>query len=538
MCLNPLHRPNPNLGCNPKAGLMFMKDTTSKFIEVPCGHCPECVALKQNQLTQRVENESKYSYLYFCTLTYDNKHLPCYRVLVPSFGRTEESCSTSRCNLVPVEPFPSLFEDASLGVSESSSSNNFPRPANVQSITPEDCERFLADESFAIPDHDPFLTVSEDMENVDDTDIYSAIDYKEVFMPYADIHHIQLLLKNLRDNNPVEGRYLRYIAVSELGKRRARPHFHILFFVEKLPSDDKFTPLRLEKPLRDYVKSHWAVNIGTRKNPVWEPRFTYRRCYRGGKLYQNFDLHYVDPKVTTEGVLNVAYYVTKYMMKPSAKEMARQQFLKLNLDETQYNTTWNRIKCRLLISKGLGLDVRFETIEQTEYVPLPLDQYAKVLDADDLPPDFRPDATPVVRKKRVMIPNFELAQWIHDTMVRGLNESNPHPIYVDLNGKHRPLARYYQDKFYIYTSIDALDFWFNATPDQVTPPPYNPHKIKSLEYAHKKRLEAVDSKGDFDHLSSSLDTLLFDSLPDSGDTLCRRPYYSNSNVYHLGTDSL
>ena len=507
MCLNPIQRPNPNLGCKPRAGLMFMKDTTSKYIDVPCGHCAECVCLKQNQLAQRIENESKYSYLYFCTLTYDNKHLPRYRVLVPTYERKSVS-DGSRQNLV--------------------------------AVTPEDAERFLQDEALDLPNSDPFLTISDSDrdEGVDLTDAYEAEEYKEIYMPYADIHHVQLLLKNLRDNNPVGGRYLRYVAVSELGKSRARPHFHILFFVEKLPGDDKFTPVNLERPLREYIKAHWAVNVGTRKNPIWEPRFTYRGRYYGGKFYRNYDFHYVDPKQTTEGVLNVAYYVTKYMMKPSAKEQARQQFLKLNLDEDQYNTTWSRIKCRLLISKGLGLDVRFETIEQTEYVPLPLDEYAKVLDADDLPPDVRPDAIVKIRKKRVMIPNFELAQWIRDTMIRGLQEENPHPIYIDYNGKHRPLARYYQDKFYIYTTMAALDFWFNATPNQVNPPAYDPEKVKKKENDHKKRIDRVDRKGDFDLLSSAMDSALFGDLPDSGERVRRILNCTRTNVYHLGTDEL
>lgn len=503
MCLNPISRPNPNLGCKPSSGYMFMKDLKSKFIEVPCGHCAECVALRQNQLAQRVENESKYAYLYFCTLTYDEKHLPRYRVLVPTVERARPD--GSRENLVP--------------------------------ITPSDAEAFLQDESFDTPDRDPFSVLPEDSA-LDKTDLYAATHCKEILMPYADIHHIQLLLKNLRDNNPVGGRYLRYLAVSELGKTRARPHFHILFFVEKLPGDDKFTPLNLERPLREYVKAHWAVNVGTRKNPIWEPRFTYRKRFYGGRLYQNFDLHYVNPNTTTDGVLNVAYYVTKYMMKPSAKEQARQQFLKLNLDENQYETTWKRIKCRLLISKGLGLDARFETLEETQYVPLPLDVYAAVLDADDLPSSTRPDAIPVVKKRRVMIPNFELVQWIRDTAARGLKEKNPHPIYVDLNGNHKPLARYYQDKPYIFTPMMALDFWLNASYDQVYKPNYDPEKIKRQEKKHEERMQTVDKKGNFDFLSAALDSALFGSVPDSGCSVRGRYDIPGAAVYRLGTDKL
>lgn len=498
MCLNPLQRPNPNRG-QAHIGLNFLKDCDNQYIYVPCGHCPECISMRQSQLVQRVENESKYSYLYFCTLTYDNRHLPSLSVFVPTVRHEDENHVDT-----PLVP-----------------------------ITPDDAERFLEDEGF------DFSGPGSCDETLSDDEYQEAWDLQELKFPYADIHHIQLLLKNLRDNNPTGERRIRYVAVSELGKTRARPHFHILFFIEKLPGDDKFTPLNLEKPLRDYIKEHWAVNVGTRKNPIWEPRFTYRKRYYGGKLYQNFDLHWVNPNLTTEGVANVAFYVTKYMMKPSPKEEARQQFLKLNLQEEQYEKVWSQIKCRLLVSKGLGLDASFETVERIEYIPLPLDEYAKVLDAEDLPESVRPDCKRVVLKKRLMIPNFELVQWIHDTMRRGLKEESPHPIYVNHNGDHVPLCRYYQNQALIYTPLDAMDFWFNTNPDDVKPHYLLSKKEKDAKYVQfKEKLKTVDKKGDFDLLSTAMDTHLFGDWSDDCDRIHRVLDHSNGTVIRLGTDKL
>ena len=194
MCLNPILRPNPNRG-QAHIGLNFLKDCENQFVRIPCGHCPECVAIRQNQLVQRVENEAKYSYLYFCTLTYDNKHLPIYNVLVPTSGDVED----------------------------------VDRSQTLLPITPADAEEFLQDEDYDCNFPDPFTALGED-------ELVEPENVKPISMPYADIHHIQLLLKNLRDNNPTGNRRLRYVAVSELGKTRARPHFHILFFVERLPN--------------------------------------------------------------------------------------------------------------------------------------------------------------------------------------------------------------------------------------------------------------------------------------------------------------
>lgn len=497
MCLNPILRPNTNRGLA-HIGLNFLKDCENQFIRIPCGHCPECIAIRQNALIQRVENESRYSYLYFCTLTYDNKHLPSLDILVPKVVNTSEPDKP----LVP--------------------------------ICPDDAEKFLDSEDF------DFGNVRDDFETPKDGEYIEAVELQKISMPYAEIKHIQLLLKNLRDNNPCPGRRLRYLAVSELGKRRARPHFHILFFVEKLPADDKFTPLNMEKPLREYIKTHWAVNVGTRKNPVWEPRFTYRKRFYGGKLYQNFDLHYVNPNLTSEGVQNVAYYVSKYMLKASPKEEARQQFLKLNLQEEQYEKVWKQIKCKLLISKGLGLDASFETVERVEYVPLPLDEFAALYDADDLPPDASETTKRVIIKRRIMIPNFELCQWLHDTMRRGLSDpDNPHPIYVDLCGKHRPLARYYQNKSYIYTTLDAMDFWFNSDPDKCRPHwQLSPEEKDKLFTKYYRQVKAVDSHGEFDLLSSAMDKYLYDGDDSKLGCVHRACACPDTVTIRLGTDEL
>ena len=101
MCLNPITRPNTNRGLG-HIGLNFLKDCDNQNIYIPCGHCPECVAMRQNQLVQRVENEAKYSYLYFCTLTYDNKHLPRYTVLVPTAQVQDQDSNESA--LIPITP--------------------------------------------------------------------------------------------------------------------------------------------------------------------------------------------------------------------------------------------------------------------------------------------------------------------------------------------------------------------------------------------------------------------------------------------------
>lgn len=138
---------------------------------------------------------------------------------------------------------------------------------------------------------------------------------KEQVFPYANFKHVQDMFKRFRKND-VFGRPFRYIAVSEYGKRHGRPHFHIIFLLKKYADDNEFESLRLEKLVYDNFKSGWSINIGTNKFPVYESLFTYQERYEGRQLKSNFDAHLVIP-FGADGTADVAYYVTKYIMKSS-----------------------------------------------------------------------------------------------------------------------------------------------------------------------------------------------------------------------------
>lgn len=79
MCLTPQRIPNPYRGLQ-HIGLNYLHDCTAKFIEVPCGHCASCIALKQSYMVQRAQCETFSNDLWFCTLTYNNRALPILQV--------------------------------------------------------------------------------------------------------------------------------------------------------------------------------------------------------------------------------------------------------------------------------------------------------------------------------------------------------------------------------------------------------------------------------------------------------------------------
>lgn len=515
MCLNPILRPNTNRkgpGYRTRIAAQmsaFGKDVDSTLIYVPCGHCADCVAAKQHSLIQRVQSESQYNHLFFATLTYDNDHLPRLTLEVPV---TNDACALES---VPEEHTGTL-DFAGFDVPNGSSPVLSEDTLDRLRALDDQIDACLQDDDFTghLDANDSNPLAHPDVVDGSTGEILCE-EYKTLTLPYADIHHVQLLLKRLRDNNPLKGRTIRYLAVSELGKQNGRPHFHILFFVEKRDEDFYIDNGRkvvkpsfwynAENRLYMAVFRYWAVNVGTRKNPIYEPLFTFRKRFRAGKLYTNFDLHYVDPEQTTDGTANVAYYVTKYLMKASEKERRRQQFLRLNLDDAQYTAAWNTIKSRLLISKGLGLDARFETIEKTFAVRnenCSCCDYANYIqhieELDDLPdPDYSP-VSYVMKRTRIMVPNFELTEKLHKDVTIDAGVS-PGPIFIGPDGVHRPLGRYYQRFECIYSTLDFLTIYLNYDDRNDTPRYALPKAEKDkLARAHSRRLRIIDQNGTFD----------------------------------------
>ena len=234
---------------------------------------------------------------------------------------------------------------------------------------------------------------------------------------YADVSDVQKMFKRLRKSNAF-GRPFRHFSVSELGSQRARPHFHIVFLVPKFSNDDFRTPLILEKKMFDAVLAEWRRNYGSNRKPIWKPLCTYVRKMVRGRLRTNYDLHYVSPSASKNGESDVAFYVLKYMMKPSEKSTRLRQALSLNLDEEEYESIWSLVKPRHFESENLGLSLKH-------------------------PPDK------IYKHLRLGI---ESSKGISD-----------YPLFLNpISGKPFPLARYYRNKGNIFSVQDFLDFDFNS----------------------------------------------------------------------------
>lgn len=188
---------------------------------------------------------------------------------------------------------------------------------------------------------------------------------------YCDYADFQKMVKRLRGKNAFT-RPFNYLCVTERGSTKGRPHYHALFFLPRYRTDTESTPAQLETILYNAVRSEWRRNIATTiakkdtkrykageiipntRNPIYKPLFTYKCKYVSGVLKRNYDLHYCKEKDGQKGNLDVMYYVTKYIFKPSRYERALYKSLKDQLTPEDFTHVWNKIRSRAYFSTSYG----------------------------------------------------------------------------------------------------------------------------------------------------------------------------------------
>lgn len=277
------------------------------------------------------------------------------------------------------------------------------------------------------------------MESLDSYVYFSTFTYDDLHLPslnvngynirFADFSHFTDMVKRIRNDN-LFTRPFSYFAVSELGKTRARPHFHCLWFLPKYSKDIDFTPYKLETILYDTLKNQWKVNKGSRRSPVYEPLFQFHSKYYHGKVYSNFDTHFVRPVLGPSSTDSVAFYVMKYLLKGSSHDRKLQQALRLNLEPSEYTDIWNRVKSQSRMSKhfGYGYNPYCSGCNKRCYYPSP-----RVLDYIKM-------------------------------CIKKTPFGSPYPCFFSpLDGSSYPLAPYYQSRSCFYSFEDALPILLNSS---------------------------------------------------------------------------
>lgn len=170
----------------------------------------------------------------------------------------------------------------------------------------------------------------------------------EFKLAHVDIADWQKMIKMIRKHENLPD--FKYLLVTEYGGRKHRPHIHFLLSFLRDDSQTLADRRSFEIRLFKIFLNYWRRNYGSTRVPEWRPLCTYRRTFQG----YNYDLHYLDPRSSTDGADDVAFYVTKYVLKFDKWLDKLKSKLFFTLPEDEFSRVWGLMRPRLLISKGFG----------------------------------------------------------------------------------------------------------------------------------------------------------------------------------------
>uniref|UniRef100_A0AAU8B8T5 Replication initiator protein n=2 Tax=Dulem virus 269 TaxID=3145746 RepID=A0AAU8B8T5_9VIRU len=182
-------------------------------------------------------------------------------------------------------------------------------------------------------------------------------------LAYAPKEHIQNLFKRMRNLPEFKDRGFRYVATSEFGGQRHRPHWHVLLFVARKNTDPSDFPYRFQSFLRENILRYYSINRGSLRAPVYEPLLTPSSKFFKGKEYTNYLVKFVETRtsqdVDSAPISNYIGYLSKYVYKDDryVSDVYDKYLSKLDLDHFSdlYKAIFDILRPKFLISKGFGL---------------------------------------------------------------------------------------------------------------------------------------------------------------------------------------
>lgn len=197
------------------------------------------------------------------------------------------------------------------------------------------------------------------MESLDNDLFFCTLTYQNSMIPTVDVNEFHLkypdwsdvtnFLKRVRKRKIFKDGF-RYFAVSEYGGNNHRPHYHIIFSVPKVPQSTYADIISRERQYYKAIFKEWSRNVGSKRKPIYKPLCKLILTSSG----RTYDFHYVDPVASKEGEADVAYYVSKYVLKSDPYIDKLKSALKLNLGPEEFDYYWSLLKPKCCISKHWG----------------------------------------------------------------------------------------------------------------------------------------------------------------------------------------
>lgn len=241
------------------------------------------------------------------------------------------------------------------------------------------------------------------------------IDVNGFSISYADITDLQNTFKRLRKSNAF-GRSFRYAAVSELGGKHGRPHFHVIFLVPKYKDDDENSfPFILEHVMFKALLAEWRRNYGSTRKPDYRPLCTYAARFPKASLRAIMTCIMLCRTIPPMVLPTLPSMFSSTCLR-IPREVRLQQALKLNLDPDEYERIWKIVKPRTLCSLRFGLSPMMMVIHRRQYshtyaVPLRFPSFSRSFRVSSIPivvlffrwPGIITDTLPMMMRKPSMI---------------------------------------------------------------------------------------------------------------------------------------
>lgn len=284
------------------------------------------------------------------------------------------------------------------------------------------------------------------------------VEYKDTIYTCAPYDDFQKMIKRLRKRSAFF-RDFSYFCVREYGKKKGRAHIHCLIFIPKKSSDTYFTPYHFEDVISTNLFQEWRRNVGSTRNPVYLPLTTYREKHLGGKLFKNYDLHYVQSRNFSDES-NVYFYITKYLLKDN--KFINRLRAQINEDEELSREDRNELR-RILLRNSWA----------SSHFGLP---FFSQEDKDDK----------------------QTRERIGAMILRSVENDSPFPQYFSDNGEVFPLSRYYRDKF--MTDEQKLIFCQRISSDSQNFVVLNNRSTQDIMRGYVSGQRVMDMQNDFDSI--------------------------------------
>lgn len=211
-----------------------------------------------------------------------------------------------------------------------------------------------------------FVTLTIDNKHINNI-VIDGENYK-----YIDYTHVKNMFKRLRADKEfiksIDYRDYRYLVVMEYGDKTHRPHFHFLIFVAKKPNDSFNKRYDIEAAFKANLGEYWAINVGTRKHPIYEKLYKENKPYIGkdGKMRTNYYVKLVQGdientifgKQTNDDLtyIKTIQYLLGYINKPNSYSWKIHKLLERykEKDYELYKEYRNKLLGDIKFSKGFG----------------------------------------------------------------------------------------------------------------------------------------------------------------------------------------